>query len=275
MTATSDGVKTNEAFAAQIAHYVTDLRYEDLPAEAVTAAKGALLDELGIMLMGSTLPWTVPVRSVARQTGKSGNCTVIGWGDQLSALDAAVVNANYAHSCELDDSGYSGGAHSGALSVPVSLAFGEAGGRSGRDLLLAVVIGYEVLYRIGRVLSRPAVELGFHHQGVVGPFGVAAVVSKLLGMPPDQVAHALSIAGSHSSGTMEYDQAGGEVKRYHNAMATPASWPLTWRARDSRGRPRSWRADAASSGCSARSKTPASSLTACRTRRGSRFKGAP
>ena len=232
MTATSGDVKAGEAFAAQLARYVTDLRYEDLPAEAVAAAKGALLDELGIMLMGSTLPWTVPVRRVAEQTGKGGNCTVIGWGDRLSALDAAVVNGNYAHSCELDDSGYSGGAHSGALSVPVSLAFSEGGGRSGRDLLLAIVIGYEVLYRIGRVLSRPAVELGFHHQGVVGPFGVTAVASKLLGLPPEQVAHAFSIAGSHSSGTMEYDQAGGEVKRYHNAMATRAGILSAYLARE-------------------------------------------
>ena len=232
MTATPEAVTAGEAFAAQIATYITDLRYEDLPAETVAAAKGALLDELGIMLMGSTLPWTVPVRRVAEQTGRSGDCTVIGWGDRLSALDAAVVNANYAHSCELDDSGFSGGAHSGALSVPVSLAFSEDGGRSGRDLLLAVVVGYEVLYRIGRVLSRPAVELGFHHQGVVGPFGVTAVASKLLGLPPEQVAHALSIAGSHSSGTMEYDQAGGEVKRYHNAMATRAGILAAYLARE-------------------------------------------
>ena len=58
MTATPEAVTAGEAFAAQIATYITDLRYEDLPAETVAAAKGALLDELGIMLMGSTLPWT-------------------------------------------------------------------------------------------------------------------------------------------------------------------------------------------------------------------------
>ena len=83
MTATPEAVTAGEAFAAQIATYITDLRYEDLPAETVAAAKGALLDELGIMLMGSTLPWTVPVRRVAEQTGRSGDCTVIGWGDRL------------------------------------------------------------------------------------------------------------------------------------------------------------------------------------------------
>ena len=152
---------TGDALAAQIARYITELRYEDLPPETVAAAKDALLDQLGIMLMGSTLPWTVPVRRVAEHTGRLGDCTVLGWGDRFSALDAAVVNANYAHSCELDDSGYSGGAHSGALSVPVALALSEEGNRTGRDLLLAIVTGYEVLYRIGRVLSRPAINTAF------------------------------------------------------------------------------------------------------------------
>lgn len=210
------------ALAARLARYITELRYEQLPAETVQAAKDALLDELGIMLIGSTLPWTEPVRQVAGEIGRSGDCTVIGHGDRLSPVDAATVNAMYAHSCELDDTGYSGGCHSGALSIPCALALTESRHLSGRDLLLGIVIGYEVLYRIGRVLSRPVIELGFHHQSVVGPFGVAAIAARLLELDPDRIGQALSIAGSHSSGVMEYDQHGGEVKRYHNAMATRA-----------------------------------------------------
>lgn len=208
------------AVTGRIARYLTELRYEDLPAAAVEAAKDALLDQLGIMLTGSTLPWTEPAYRVIHAIGKPGDATVVGHGDRFSPIDAATVNANYAHSCELDDSGYSGGCHSGALTVPCALALAESGSRSGRELLLSIVTGYEVLYRIGRVLSRPVVELGFHHQSVVGPFGVAAVAAKLLGLPAERVVHALSIAGSHSAGVMEYDQHGGEVKRYHNAMAT-------------------------------------------------------
>src|SRR5690606_10483119 len=151
---------------------------EHLPAETVEAAKDALLDQLGIMLTGSTLPWTEPVRRVIGEIGRPGECTVIGHGDRFSPVDAATVNAMYAHSCELDDSGYSGGCHAGALTVPCTLALAESMHLSGRQVLLAIVTGYEVLYRIGRVLSRPVVEYGFHHQSVVGPFGVAAVTAK-------------------------------------------------------------------------------------------------
>jgi 2-methylcitrate dehydratase PrpD len=218
----SAGTEAAGGVTRRIARYLTDLRYDDLPAGAVQAAKDALLDQLGIMMTGSTLPWTEPAYRVVREIGRPGDSTVVGHGDRLSALDAATVNATYAHSCELDDSGYRGGCHSGALSVPCALALAESMHLSGRDLLLGIVIGYEILYRIGRVLSRPVVELGFHHQSVVGPFGVAAVAAALLGLSAEQAVHALSIAGSHSSGVMEYDQHGGEVKRYHNAMATRA-----------------------------------------------------
>lgn len=221
-TTDHDTASDHRAAAEILAHYVVGLTYDDLPEATVAAVKGALVDQLGIQLMGSTLPWTGPCREVVLQLGGRGDATVIGHGDRLGAVDAATVNANYAHSCELDDSGYSGGAHSGALSVPCALALAESRHLTGRDLILGVALGYEVLYRIGRVLSRPAVELGFHHQGVVGPFGVAAVTAKLLGLSTAETTHAFSIAGSHSSGVMEYDQAGGEVKRYHNAMATRA-----------------------------------------------------
>lgn len=211
-----------ETISETLARYVTELRFEDLPEATREAARGALLDQLGIMLMGSTLEWTQPLYRLTQDIGGSGEATVIGKGDRFGAVDAAAVNANFAHSCELDDSGHNGGAHSGALSVPVSLALCEERRLSGRDLLLGIVTGYELLYRVGRVMTRPAVEIGFHHQSVVGPFGVTAAAARLLGLSRDDTAQALAIAGSHSSGTMEYDQAGGEVKRYHNAMATRA-----------------------------------------------------
>ncbi len=222
---------SEQPIALTLAEYVDGLGYADLPPATVAATKGAILDQLGIQLMGSTLPWTEPARRVAQELGAPGDATVVGHGDRLGVVDAATVNGNYAHSCELDDSGYSGGAHSGALAVPGAVALCEAGHLSGQDLILGVALGYEVLYRIGRVISRPVIELGFHHQGVVGPFGVAAVAAKLLGLTVEQTMHAFAVAGSHSSGIMEYDQSGGEVKRYHNAMATKAGLTCAYLAR--------------------------------------------
>lgn len=213
---------TDVPVTRELARYVVGLGYDDLPPETVAAAKDAVLDQFGIMLRGATLPWVRPIHDLAAATGGRGDGTVVGLGTRLPVADAAMVNAGFGHSCEFDDSGYHGGCHPGALAVPVALALAEAGRLSGRRFLLGVVLGYEALYRIGRVITRPVLERGFHHQSVVGPFGAVAVAANLLDLSAAEALHALSIAGSHASGTMEYDQRGGEVKRYHSAMAARA-----------------------------------------------------
>lgn len=209
----------NTSATREIAEYIAGLQYEELPEATIAAAKEAVLDQLGIMLMGATLPWTRPSYEVVRELGSKPESTIVGWGGKVSSVDAAFVNATLGHSCEYDDSGYNGGCHPGALTVPTALALAERERLSGRDFLLGVVTGYEIISRIGGVMGRPVLDKGFHHQTVIGPFGAATVAGKLLRLDADRMVHALSIAGSHSSGTMEYDQTGGEVKRVHSSIA--------------------------------------------------------
>lgn len=208
--------------ARHLAELVVGLEWDDLSPSTVEHAKLAVLDQLGIMLTGSTLGWTRPVLRLAELADGTPRCTVVGHDRRLPPIEAGMVNANFGHACEFDDSGYDGSAHAGALTVAPAMALCEADGRGGRDLLLAIVAGYELLYRIGRVMTRSLLDLGFHHQSVLGPFGAVAVSGKLLGLDVDTMTHAISIAASHASGTMEYDQRGGEVKRYHSAMAVRA-----------------------------------------------------
>ena len=82
-----------------------------------------------------------------------------------------------------------------------------------------MVAGYEVGWRIGRALLPELMQRGYHAQSTVGVFIAAAAAGKILHLDPEQMTHALAIAGSHAGGTMEYDQSGGEVKRLHNGMA--------------------------------------------------------
>ncbi|MFZ0666904.1 MAG: MmgE/PrpD family protein [Acidimicrobiales bacterium] len=213
------GVDASGLITRQLATYASTISFEDLPSSTIDAAKRAVLDQLGLILIGSTLPWTAPLPRVVKALGGTGESTILGTGAKAPALHAAMVNANFGHACEMDDSGYKGGCHAGALTIPPALALAERDHLTGREFLLAIVLGYEVLSRIGRVVTEPTLARGFHHQSVVGPFGVAALTGRLLGLDPDMMTHALSIAGSHAGGTMEYDQGGGEVKRYHSAMA--------------------------------------------------------
>src|SRR6185503_5742442 len=110
---------------------------------------------------------------------------------------------------ELQHHGSFGSAHTGVTVIPAIQALGEKLGSSGRDVIVAMVTGYEVQGRLGAVLFDPVFRRHFHPQSLFGVFSAAAAAGKLLDLDETQLAHAFAIAGSHASGTMEYDQAGG------------------------------------------------------------------
>lgn len=203
----------------ELARSASSLRYEALSPAATDAAKGAILDQIGVMLVGPTVEWTRAGRELAVEGGCRPQAGIVGTTDRVSQLDAAMVNSMYGHCCEYDDSGYMGSAHPGALTVGPALSVAEAHNRSGKDFLTAVVAGYEVLYVLGRGMTRTLQAMGYHPQSFIGTFGAATVTGWLLGLDEGQFTHALSIAGSHSSGTQEFQQLGGDVKRFHSGMA--------------------------------------------------------
>ena len=207
-----------ETIAQTLGRWVTGLKYEDLTPEAVYAAKRCMLDTLGVELRGANLPWVQAVYRGLRASG--GNEAAIAYyGDRVSAPYAAYVNSAFAYSCELQHHGPLGSAHVGVVVGPAVQALGEQLGCSGKEIITAMVAGYEVQGRLGIPLFDAMSKHHFHPQGVLGVFGAAAAAGKLLGLTAEQQAHAFAIAGSHASTVLEYDQSGGEVKRIHGAIA--------------------------------------------------------
>ena len=205
--------------AQRLARWVTSLAFTDLTPEAVFHARRCMLDTLGVQIRGATLPWVQPVYRAMRAAGGHAEATVTLHGDRLAAPYAAYVNSAYAYSCELQHHGSFGSAHPGVIVIPTVQALGELTGASGRDLVTAMVAGYEVQGRLGQALFDAVFKRHFHPQGLLGVFSAAAVAGRLLGLDETQLAHAFAIAGSHASTILEYDQAGGEVKRIHGAIA--------------------------------------------------------
>jgi 2-methylcitrate dehydratase PrpD len=197
----------------QLALHTAKVRYEDIPPEAIEKAKDCILDQLGVELIGSTLEWNkIAYRYVAEMGGR-GESTVVNYGDKVPTLDAAFVNATFGQGCELDDVGFAAGGHPSAATVPVALAVCEKQQSSGKDILAAVVVGCDVMYRLLAAVRPSSGRRGFHSHGIGAPFGAMTTSARLLRLNDGQILHAFGIAGMHSSGTMEYDQTGGEVKR--------------------------------------------------------------
>jgi 2-methylcitrate dehydratase PrpD len=202
----------------ELAQFVCKLTYEDLPGAVIEKTKELILDQLGCQLAGSTLPWTKPAYDYVVDYGGRGGSTVVGFGFRTSAQDAAFVNAGFGHGFMGDDTDSVCHAHLGSIIISAAMALGEREMINGDEFIKAVVVGYDVASRIGA--AAPFAEgRGFHPGPIFGPFGAAACTGVILGFDENQIIDALGIAGSHSSGLMEYSKSGGTVNRVHSSIA--------------------------------------------------------
>src|SRR5216683_854636 len=149
----------------------------------------------------------------------SGGCTAIGHSRTLDAAGAAFVNGTAAHGEDFDDSFEGGPVHAGAVVVPAVLAVAEREHLSGRDALLGIAVGVEVMCRASLVAPKLIHKAGFHPTAVLGAMGAAASVATALQASKNQFVNTLGIAGSMAAGIIEYLAEGAWTKRMHPGWA--------------------------------------------------------
>jgi 2-methylcitrate dehydratase PrpD len=205
-----------------LAEFATALRYEDIPAPAVAIAKACIIDTVGVVLFGSTLPWSKIVADYVHHTG-NGASTVLGSAfRRASAPGAAFANGAFAHSFEFDNLRQpSTGVHPGATVLTGALATAEEANVSGKDLITAFVAGVECMFRIAAAAKSTSEKLGFHAPGFTGVFGSAIAASRIMELSTAQTTMAMGIGGSFCSGLMAFVKSGqgGMVKRIHMGRA--------------------------------------------------------
>jgi 2-methylcitrate dehydratase PrpD len=217
--APTEGRHGEPGTTARLAGFAADLTAADVPADVTAVLKRHLLDQIGVQLACAELPWVRIAADYARRYGRAGTATLVGDTERFDAEPASFVNAIAGHAFELDDSSSGASAHPGCVAVPTVLAVGEELGSSGADALAALAIGFETITRVGIAVT-PSLLLhrGFHETCVEGVFGAALAAGKLMGFDQPAMVAALGIAGSHASGTTEYTQSGGDVKRLHAGL---------------------------------------------------------
>jgi len=202
-----------------LAQFAAALRFEDIPREAVECIKLSVLDSIGCCLFGATLPWTRKVAALAEGEGARPVASLMGMGRKSSVSLAVLVNSTAGHAFELDDIHKESIVHPGSLATPVAMAYAEAaGGAPGRDVVTAMIAGYEVGTRVGSAATMSLFLRGFHPQGTSGAFVAAATAGRMLKLDAGQMQHALGIVGSQAGGLMAA-QEGAMVKRFHSGRA--------------------------------------------------------
>lgn len=177
-----------------MARYIIDASFTDIPKVVVQKAKLLVLDSLGCALGGSTTKIGKILMSFARCSNGRRESTICGDGTKVRSFNAAFVNSEMANILDFDDILLG---HIGATVIPPAIAVGEAFSATGRELITAVVTGYEVSTRIGTAIRASEAR----SQEVCGLgswqiFGAVSAAGKLLRLNEKTMIMALGIAGS-------------------------------------------------------------------------------
>lgn len=192
----------------------------EIPAAVDDAALRHLLDGCGTAVAAVRLDAALPALTVARGLGGPAEATVLGSSSRLGAPAAALANGTLVHALDFDDTHAGGLVHATAVVLPAALAVGEQVGASGRAVLDAAVVGYEVACRVAAAAPHGFHRRGLHATMVAGVFASAAVAARLAGLDAATTTHALGIAGSQAGGLLAFLGTGASTKQLHPGLAS-------------------------------------------------------
>jgi 2-methylcitrate dehydratase PrpD len=178
-----------------IAAHIAQSAYENLAKTTVIATKRAILDGLGVMLAASgSSPDILPFVELARVCGGSPHATMLGFGERVSLPMAALVNGAMAHALDFEDAFDLAPTHPNASLLPAAFSVAEARGSvSGRDFIVAVATGCDLVCRLALSLRQPLEDGGWYPPPSLGAFGATAAVARLLRLVPAQITDAFSL----------------------------------------------------------------------------------
>lgn len=202
-----------------LCRFLAELTYAQLPEHVLARTEELYLDWLASALASQGAhPIPLFERYAQKMGPRSGPAQVIVNGAGTSAYFAALVNAASSHLVEQDDLHNSSVLHPATVVFPAALAAAQDLGKSGRELLLASVAGYEAGIRIGEFLGRSHYRI-FHTTATVGTLAAAVAVGKLLDFNEEQFINLLGSAGTQAAGLWEFLRDAADSKQLHTAKA--------------------------------------------------------
>jgi 2-methylcitrate dehydratase PrpD len=203
-TKSEAGAQTPRTVSERVADHVQGLGFEDLPEPVVAKTKELLIHHLGVAFRGHGDSQARRAVQFARSlSGSNTDCSVIGEREGASVLDAVFANALLMGCLELDDFLLPPGVQPGVVTHPVALAFGEQMRAPGRELIAALVAGYDVVAKLASSMFSWKLPVPRQPYSLFGTFGSAAVAARLLKLSRDETAFALAHAAHLGVGLVE------------------------------------------------------------------------
>ncbi|PKB70670.1 MAG: hypothetical protein BZY87_09065 [SAR202 cluster bacterium Io17-Chloro-G6] len=198
-----------------LSQFVANTGYDDFDHSVVEAAKVAILDGVANMLAGSTQELAGIIGRYVQDLGGAPQSSVIGWGFKTNVPSAAFANGVFGHCLDFEIQGYPP-THGTSSCLPAALALAEVRNTSGKTIIEAYVMGWEIQGRL-RAASAAFSNPAYHPPGLVGPLGGAVASAKVLGLDTQHIRMAMGIAASRTGGLTA--NTGTMVKSTHTGNA--------------------------------------------------------
>ena len=182
----------------QMARFITNAQYSDIPEPAVYAAKLCILDSIACAIYGTTRPLGKIITELVDEMGGTPQSRVLGTSIKTNAANAALANGTLGHSEDFDDMG--SGGHQAVVLMPVAFALAEELGLNGKDVLTSYLVGFDIFANVALNMGPDHYAKGWHSTSSVGTLGSTAVAAKALGLDEMQTRMAIGLGATQASG---------------------------------------------------------------------------
>lgn len=198
--------------AEEFSSWSKNLKVKDIPEKTLFTLKFLLKDICGIILSARNEDY---VKSLVETYKGSGNLISLGHSERFDLFSSAIIAGTAAHGEDFDDTFEGNPMHVGATMIPAMLSAAQKFNLNGDQILKGLAVGSELICRLALVAPTAMHKQSFHPTAVCGTFGVAAGLSSVLDLSEKQMVSALGVAGSFTSGIIEYLAEGSWTKRVH------------------------------------------------------------
>ncbi|MDI7259555.1 MAG: MmgE/PrpD family protein [Thermodesulfobacteriota bacterium] len=208
-----------ESITKKLSEYIVQSTYEDLPTDVINQAKRCFIDWMGVTLLGANSTTGKILFELIKELGGKKQASVIQYPLKTNVLNASLMNGAMSHVNDYDDVHSEAILHTSGILAPPALAGGEWKRKSGKEIISAFVMGFEVATRVSFAAGRGRHQLdrGWHPTSTIGRMGAAVCFGKLLGLDPNQMAITLGIAATQSAGLRRVF--GTMTKHFHPGKA--------------------------------------------------------
>lgn len=203
----------------RLSAYLASMNYQNFGSDLIQITKMCIQDFLGVAIAGSAKKESHIWKKYYSQKISAPESSLMEPGfTQMTAEQAAALNAVYGHVMDMDDVHNASIAHLAAITVPTALALSQKLHLSGLRMIEAVAAGYEAGARIGETIN-PSSYKYWHTTGVVGAFSSGTAAAKLLDLTEEELLNCLGSAGTQAAGLWEFLASGSMSKVMHTANA--------------------------------------------------------